>query len=435
MAVLSWSVTPAPAYALDLLESFELAQSNDPIFLAVTFEKLAQDSSLRIAWSRLLPSASAEAGYVETRQSVQSSDNTIFAVGSTSFPVKTYGARVTQPLFRMTEWADVSQARASVRQAAAELDLAFQNLIFRSTNAYLSVLEAGEEYALRKRERDALGRQSEIAQRRLDSGLGIAPDVYESEARFALAEADEAIAFVELEDAIQALAEITGQVDTDLRPFGESIPFAPPEPANAELWVRMAFATNPDLEAHRQAVEVADREIDKQRGAHFPTIDFNASFNSRDSDGSRFGGGNQVETSEYGVTVNVPIFAGGSALFGTRRARDLHKRNKQQLIQTRRGVERATRNAFQAVGSLARRVQALRKSAEVQTRAVESRQKAVRAGVDSMINVLNAERELYAALRDYSQGRFNYVRSVLRLEQSVGALGVEDLERVSEWLE
>jgi len=308
-------------------------------------------------------------------------------------------------------------------------------MIFRSANAYLSVLEAREEADLRKRERVALGRQSDITQRRLDSGLGIAPDVYESEARFALAQADEAIAAVELEDAIQALAEITGRVDTDLRPFGEAIPFAPPEPENAEIWVRLAMVTNPDLEAHRQAVEVADREIDKQRGAHFPTIDFNASINNRDTDGSLFGGGSQVETSEYGVVVKVPIFTGGSTLFGTRRARDLHKRNRQQLIQTRRSVERETRGAFQAVGSLARRVQALRKSAEVQSRAVESRQKAVRAGVDSIINVLNAERELYAALRDYSRGRFDYVRSVLRLEQSVGALGIEDLEQISEWLE
>jgi len=435
LVFLGWVAKPAPSFALDLLESFELARANDPIFLAVTYEKLAQDSSLRIAWSRLLPSASAEAGYVQTRQSIQSADNSVFAVGSTSFPTTTYGASVTQPLFRMTEWADVAQARASVRQAAAELDLAYQDLVFRAADAYLSVLQAGEEYDIRKRERIALGRQSEITQRRLDSGLGIAPDVYESEARFALAQADEAIAVVELEDAVQALAEITGQVDTELRPFGDSIPFAPPEPANAEVWVRIAIATNPDLEAHRQAVEVADREIDKQRGAHFPTIDFNASINNRDTNGSLFGGGSQVETSQYGVSVKVPIFSGGSTLFGTRRARDLHKRNKQQLVQTRRSVERETRGAFQAVGSLARRVQALRKSAEVQTRAVDARKKSVRAGVDSMINVLNAERELYAALRDYSQGRFDYIRSVLRLEQSVGALGVEDLEQISAWLE
>ncbi|MBW2388568.1 MAG: TolC family protein [Deltaproteobacteria bacterium] len=344
-------LTASAASAVDLLESFELARTNDPVFLGATYEKLAQDNSLYIAWSSLLPSASAEASYIENRQVVQSSDNEVFAGGTTSFPVKSYGASLTQPLFRMTDWAEVSQARAGVRQAAAELDLAYQDLVFRTADAYLSVLEAREEYEIRLSERDALRRQSEISQRRLDSGIGTAPDVYEAEARSALAEADEAIAGVAVQDASQALAEITGRLDEDLRPLTDAIPLAPPEPANPDAWVRTAVSKSPALEARRQAIEVADREIDKQRGAHMPTIDFTASINNRDTDGSLFGGGSQVETSEYGVQVRVPIFSGGATIFGTRRARDLHRKNQQDLVQARRQVERETRNAFQAVGS------------------------------------------------------------------------------------
>ena len=116
------------------------------------------------------------------------------------------------------------------------------------------------------------------------------------------------------------------------------------------------------------------------------------------------------------------------------RARDLHKRNEQQLVQAERQVERETRNAFQSVSAAARRVRALQRTVEVQAEAVAAREKGVDRGVDTVVNVLNAKRELYAARRDYSQGRFAYVRSVLRLEQSVGVLGVEDLERVQEWL-
>jgi len=74
-----------PAEALDLLEAFELAKANDPVYRAATFERLAEDSSLRIAWSSLLPNASAEAGYTKSRQDIQSSDNALFQVGSTSF--------------------------------------------------------------------------------------------------------------------------------------------------------------------------------------------------------------------------------------------------------------------------------------------------------------------------------------------------------------
>jgi outer membrane protein len=424
-----------PALARDLLESFELAKANDPVFQAATYEKLAQDSSLRVAWSSLLPTVSAEASYARNHQQVQSSDNAVFAVGSTDFPVKTYGASLTQPLFRMIDWAEVSQARATVKQSAAELDLAYQDLVFRTADAYLTLLATQEELAIRERESEALARQSDLYQRRLDSGLGTAPDVYEAEARAALARADEAIADVAVQDAVQGLAEITGVPDASPRGLAESIPLAQPEPASPEIWVREALSKSPTIEARRQAVAISDREIDKQRSAHLPTVDFTASINNRDTDGSLFGGGSQVETAEYGIAVNVPIFSGGSAIFGTRRARDLHKRNEQQLVQAERQVERETRNAFQAVGSLARRVQALRKTVEVQARAVEARKKSVRAGVDTVINVLNAERELYAAMRDYSRGRYEYVRSILRLEQAVGVLGVEDLERVSEWLE
>lgn len=429
------AIAPGTADARGLLEVFELAMANDPIFQAATFEKLAQDSSLRIAWSSLLPSLSGEASYAENRQQVQSSDNAVFAVGSTSFPVKTYGASLTQPLFRMTDWAEVSQARANVKQSAAELDLAYQDLVFRTADAYLSLLEAIDEHSLRQAERETLTRQADLFQRRLDSGLGTAPDVYEAEARAALASADEAIARVEVEDAIQALAEITGEVDESPAPLIDVLPLADPEPANPEIWVREARSKSPSLEARRQAVVVSDREIDIQRSAHFPTVDFRASLNNRDTDGSLFGGGSQVETSEYSINVNVPIFTGGSVLFGTKRAKDLHRRNEQQLIQLERQVERETRNAFQSVSSIARRVQALQRTVEVQAEAVEAREKSVRAGVDTVINVLNAERELYAARRDYSRGRYEYVRSVLRLEQAVGVLGVEDLERVQGWLD
>jgi outer membrane protein len=427
-------LTSGIANAGSLLDSFELAKNNDAAFQAATYEKLAEDNTLRIAWSNLLPEASAEASYTRTRQDVQSSDNQVFAVGSTSFPVKTYGATLTQPLFRMTEWAEVSQARAGVRQAAAELDVSFQDLVLRTADAYFSVLEAREELEIREREREALERQVEITRRRLDSGMGTAPDVYEAEARFALAEADEVVARFAVSDAIQSLAEITGEFDDDLVPLAEELPLAPPDPGQPELWVRTALTSSPAVEARRQAVVVANREIDIQRSGHLPTVDFTASVHNRDTDGSLFGGGSQVETSEYGVLVRVPLFSGGSTVFGTRRARDLHRRNEQLLIAEQRRVERQTRDAFQAIGSAAQRVQALRKSVEVQRRAVDGREKAVRAGVDSVINVLNAERELYAAMRDYSRGRFLYVKSVLRLEQAVGALGVEDLEQVSKWL-
>lgn len=104
------------------------------------------------------------------------------------------------------------------------------------------------------------------------------------------------------------------------------------------------------------------------------------------------------------------------------------------MVRTQRSTERQARSAYQAVSSSSRRVAALRKSVESQELALRGREKAVKAGLDVTINVLNSERELYADLRDYAEGRYDYVRSILKLEQSAGALGIEDVQRVNSWL-
>lgn len=428
-------VAAAPvALGADLVETFELARQNDPTFRAATYDKFAQDETLRIAWSRLLPSVTGNLDWSKQRQDIKSSDNSLFAVGTTSFPRTEFGARLTQPLFRLTEMSRVYQAKAETRKAAAEVDAAYQDLVFRVADAYFSVLGAEDELALRVRERLALERQRELADRRLDAGLGIAPDLYEAEARFALADADEQIALYRLEDARQALAEITGVLEEDLLGLSADLPLATAEPANPDVWVRNAVAHNPKLEAARQALEIAEREVNRQRSGHAPTVDLEAGYNASDTGGTLLGGGSNVDTGDVAVKVRVPLFSGGGVLYATRRAIDLKKREREVLVRTQRLTERETRSAFQAVASSSRRVSALRKSVESQELALRGREKAVKSGLDTTINVLNAERELYADLRDYAQGRYDYVRSVLELEQSAGALGVEDLERVNEWL-
>ena len=64
------------------------------------------------------------------------------------------------------------------------------------------------------------------------------------------------------------------EVDESPAPLIEVLPLADPEPANPEIWVREARSKSPSLEARRQAIVVSDREIDIQRSAHFPTVDF-----------------------------------------------------------------------------------------------------------------------------------------------------------------
>ena len=48
--------------------------------------------------------------------------------------------------------------------------------------------------------------------------------------------------------------------------------------------------------------------------------------------------------------------------------------------------------------------------------------------------MLNAQRDLFRAERDYLKARYDYVLQVLVLEQLAGQLNEEDVSRVNRWL-
>ena len=76
------------------------------------------------------------------------------------------------------------------------------------------------------------------------------------------------------------------------------------------------------------------------------------------------------------------------------------------------------------------RKQALR-SAESALRATES---GYEVGTRNVVDVLNAQRNLYANQRDYSAARYDYIIVSLRLQAAAGDLSTDDIDRINAWL-
>jgi len=55
-------------------------------------------------------------------------------------------------------------------------------------------------------------------------------------------------------------------------------------------------------------------------------------------------------------------------------------------------------------------------------------------GTRNVVDVLNAQRVLYLAIRDYASTRFDYVEHMLRLRQQTGMLSPADVETLNKWL-
>ena len=105
-----------------------------------------------------------------------------------------------------------------------------------------------------------------------------------------------------------------------------------------------------------------------------------------------------------------------------------------ELEAERRLVVRDTRAAYLGVLSGIKLVEALEKSIIAQEKTLEVKRAGVRAGVNTMIEVLDAERDLDFKRRDYARSRYDYLLSTLKLKQAIGTLSITDLEEINRFI-
>ena len=105
------------------------------------------------------------------------------------------------------------------------------------------------------------------------------------------------------------------------------------------------------------------------------------------------------------------------------------------MLRARRETAQQARDAYDGVVTGEIQVVALSQASKSAQVALDAIQAGFKVGSRTSVDVLNAQRELYRAQRDLARARYDYLLSLLRLEQAVGALSVEDLQRIDALLQ
>jgi outer membrane protein len=198
-----------------------------------------------------------------------------------------------------------------------------------------------------------------------------------------------------------------------------------------EKWVESALDQNLILRARREAVEVSRQEVERQRAGHYPSVNLLVNHNRRDAASSlvngSFGPGTLVETTDVTVRLSVPIFEGGLTSAVTQEAAHRFQKVQEDLEMERRSVERSTRASYDGTIGAVSLVDALRQSVVSQQSALEAREQGFKSGLFSLLQVLDAQRDLFLARRDFAQARYEYLLYRLRLKLATGMLSEADL--------
>lgn len=434
------------ASADNLLDVAQKAKQNDPAYLAAEANYRAQQQLLPQARALLMPNLSANADY--SRNSNKTTRNpgesTKDVLRDGSFNSKGYSLSLTQPVFNGASFAALKQAKTTVRKAIIDFAVAKQDLFIRTSTTYFEVLRAQDNLELAVAEKTSIARQLELANARLEVGLATITEVHEARARYQAAEAAEIESQNLLEDAREALQELTGTVidridrlKSDAR-LKEEIASLTPDPPDIKQWVKTALAQNLKLQSSETEMEIAKQQIHLQRSGHLPTLDIVGNSSRTDSDGSSSlalpDDDLSTENNTIGLELSIPLFQGGLITAQSKEAKYLYTASVQEHERQRRATIRSTRAAFLGVNSGVKRIQALNQSVIAGESALDAKNQGFQAGINTNQDVLDAQRDLFRAKRDHADARYSYILNLLLLKQSAGTLDIEDLNEINGWL-
>ncbi len=443
--ILLGALVAGPASAEDLLDIMNAALDNDPQLRAAQYTQEASLETRKQAMANFLPQVDGSWSKSESDSKTDYSD------GTSSDPDKSesdgWTISLNQTVYDHKNFLSLREADLEKAKGLAQYDVAQQEFLIRLSVSYFDVLTNIDAVKFAESEEKAIQRQLEQAEQRYEVGLAAITDVHEARAQYDGARASVISAKNTLDDKKEALFEITQAYYAQLNALPDNIEAVELRDTELATWEQLALANNPDLGIAKIDAELAEYAIKQQQAGHYPTVGLSASLSSENSKGSSFlqpQPDGSVELREFpdssrdsnsiSLNVNVPIFSGGRTSSLTRQARLRYKASMENLDQTTFSTVRNIRNALHNVESGWSSVQARQLAVVSAKSAEEATAAGFEVGTRNIVEVLNSQRTLYQAQRDYSSAKHEYLLNILRLKRAAGILEQADVEQINSLL-
>ncbi len=414
---------PLSGVAQPLPKLLEAALASDPAVTAALAQVRAQEQRVVQAEAQFKPtvSLSGSLGATGYNERVPSSE-------SRSFGTNQVALQITQPLWRTASGHGRDAARAQLEQAQAAVDQARLDAMQRLVDATFDTLKARDAVQLNQAQKVLTDEQLAAARRKFQLGAVPIPDVREAEARVDLVAAQTNASEQELELRLQVLAELTGTKPAELLQRGLQGDRLPVLPAASVLqWLGGASTQSAQVRQALRALEAAEAEIKRAEQGHMPTVDLTATaLHYNDSGSPTSTNPRRADSTQVGVAVSVPLYAGGATQARVVETRALRDKAQADLVNLRRNISLQIRQAFsQALSAIgqARGLDAALRSAEL---AYQANKRGYEVGLKVTADVLDSQTRLFEVKRDLSRARYDAWAAFTRLKSVSGRIEALD---------
>lgn len=427
------------AFADDLYQVYQQAMVKDPTINRAEAERDSAYEGISISRASLLPDISGTVTYSDgTNEFARTRDDGTIEVLSQDSTTLAMSLDLTLSIYDHRNWVAMDRAEKVAQQSDTNFAVSKQDLIVRTTQAYLAILRAMDSLEFAQAEKRAIERQLEQTKQRFEVGLTAITDVHEAQANFDNTVSQVILAENQVELRREELREITGKYHDDISVLNtERFSAVRPEPAKVEDWLSIADEKSLDLMVRRLAKDIAKEDIDSARAGHYPTVGLSASLSRDDQETTLLGVNNNLPVTNshsIGLRLSIPIYSGGSVSARTEQARHNYVAVSEDLELAHRSTVRSVRSSYNAVNATIAGIRALEQSVV----SAESALKATEAGFDvgtrTIVDVLDSTRNLYNAKSNLAGARYDFINSVLTLKRAAGSLTESDIISINKGL-
>jgi outer membrane protein len=334
----------------------------------------------------------------------------------------TADVNVTQPIFSGGRTvALTAQAEKTVEAERARYIATEESTLLSVAQAYLDVLRDQSTLELAINNEQVLRRQLEATSDQFRVGAVTRTDVAQAEARLAGATASRLQAEGNLQVSRANYERAVGH-----SPEALSQPtLRPTLPATREEAVALAGAKNPNVVAALFTEDAARDAVDATRAQLLPSLALVG-----DANRAREATFRGVETNTYSLIarVTVPLYEAGAIYSQTRQAAETVGQRLGQTDDARRAAIQGATQAFEQVATGRAQIVSLQSTIRAAEIALEGTRQEATVGSRTVLDVLNAEQELFTDQVQLVTAQHDLAVAEFTLASQIGQLTAVDLK-------
>ena len=413
LALSSSLVLPVPALADTLNEALVAAYLGNPDLDAERARLRATDELVPQALSGWRPQVFIDSSYQVLRgQNSQGDLDANTTSNALSVRQNVYAGGGTK--------AQTSRAENLVRAGRADLVAREQSVLLSAVNAYASAWRDLAVLDLALSNERVLRRQLQQTRDQFSVGEVARTDVAQAEAGVSRAQSDVEQAKANLAASNASFKQVVGREPRQLADPMRLTDL----PASIEEAQAIA-ESNPNIISATHQLFAARDDVDVAFANLLPSLDVVGDVGYQDEPRN---GVNYQRSATIGVALSVPLYQGGAEYSRVRQNRETVQQQRSALESTNRAVQANATTTWEQLQAASAAVQSFRDEVRANQVAFEGVNQEQLVGLRTVIDVLDAQQDLFTSQVNLVRARAIEVLASYQLRAATGQLTVQDLD-------